>query len=120
VAELRPKIKEDKELRLTLGDFEAFAHLGDYYADKILGAVDLALFDLGNALQRKDSAVAHLKAACAHWKRYASVATAQYKPALYGRVGWVDLNALTAKAEDDIRIALEWKPNSLTAEGLFR
>jgi len=120
VAELRPKISGDKELRLTLGDFEAYAHLGDYYAEKILAAVDLALFDLGNAPQRKDSAVAHLKAACTHWNQYASVATAQYKPALYGRVGWVDLNALTAKTKDDIGIALEWKPNSLTAEGLFR
>ena len=67
MAELRPKIGGDKELRLTLGDFEAFAHLGNYYAAKILAAVDLALFDFGNAPQRKDSAIAHLKAACKHW-----------------------------------------------------
>ena len=120
VAKLRPAIGANKELRLTLGDFEAYGHLGNYYAEKILAAIDLAMFDLGNAPGKKNSAIEHLKAALEHWKRYASVATAQYRPALYGRVGWVDLNALTAKVEDDLRIAREWRPKSLTAAGLFR
>jgi hypothetical protein len=120
VAELRPTNGANKELRLTLGDFEAFAFLGKYYAEKILAAVDMALFDQGGAPAKKELAIEHLKIAVQHWKHYASVATAQYKPALYGRAGWVDLNALTAKVEDDIRIAQEWKEHSLTPEGLFR
>ena len=36
VAELRPLQGDSKELRLTLGDCEAMAHLGHYYAQKIL------------------------------------------------------------------------------------
>ena len=44
-----------KELRLTLGDMEAMAHLGNYYAEKILAA------------DGKDAAD-HLKAAAAHWR----------------------------------------------------
>ena len=43
VAGLRPV--KNKELRLTLGDYEAMAHLGNYYAEKILGAAQLALYD---------------------------------------------------------------------------
>jgi hypothetical protein len=120
VAELRPTIGANKELRLTLGDFTAYAYLANYYSEKILAAVDLALFDRSADAKQKNSAIEHLKIACTYWKQYAAVATTQYKPALYGRVGLVDLNALTAKAEEDLRIALDWKPNSLTADGLFR
>ena len=47
VAELRPA--NTKELRLTLGDYEAMAHLGNYYAEKILGAAQLALYDTTGA-----------------------------------------------------------------------
>jgi hypothetical protein len=36
---------QEKELRFTLGDLTAMAHLGSYYAEKILGATDLALFE---------------------------------------------------------------------------
>jgi hypothetical protein len=99
VAELRPA--KDKELRLTLGDLEAMSHLGNYYAAKILGATELAF-------ERKDSAVRRLEEALAHWKRYAAAATAQYRPQLLNRVGFVDLNALTAKVEEDIEIARNW------------
>ena len=45
VAELRPRQGANKELRLTLGDMEAFSCLGFYYAAKIEGAGELALFD---------------------------------------------------------------------------
>jgi hypothetical protein len=99
VAELRPA--KDKELRLTLGDLEAMSHLGNYYAAKILGATELA-FD------RKPSAVRHLEEALTHWRRYAAAATAQYKPQLLNRVGYFDLNALTARVEEDIEIARNW------------
>ena len=98
-----------KELRLTLGDYEAMAHLGNYYAEKILGATQLALYDSTGAPERKQEAIAHLTTALAHWKRYAAVATAQYKPQLLNRVGNVDLNALTAKVAQDIAIADAWQ-----------
>jgi len=85
------------------------AHLGNYYAEKILGATDLALFDRTGKAEQRESAVSHLRAALAHWKRYATVAPGQYKPQLLTRVGYVDLNALTSKVEQDIDIADRWQ-----------
>jgi len=115
VSELRPREGANKELRLTLGDFEAMAHLGDYYAEKILGATDLALFEKTGKAEQKESAVKHLEAALEHWKKYAAVATRQYRPQLLTRIGYVDLNALTADVQRDIEIArmdgLEPRPN---------
>jgi hypothetical protein len=36
------------------------------------------------------------------------VATAQYKPQLLTRVGFVDLNAITASVAKDVEIARNW------------
>jgi hypothetical protein len=104
VGELRPgpsAAVKSQELRFTLGDYEAMAHLGDYYAEKILGATDLAL-------GHKEPAVRHLEAALEHWKKYAAVATAHYKPQLLTRVGFVDLIAITASVAKDVEIARTW------------
>jgi hypothetical protein len=103
----------NKELRLTLGDIRALAQLGHYYAAKIRGAADLALFDADPQPARRESALAHLTAALDHWKRYAAIATRQYKPQLNNRVGVVDLNRLTDQVDADIRIAREWKPGTI-------
>jgi hypothetical protein len=99
VDELRPV--KNRELRFTLGDYEAMAHLGDYYAEKIMGATELAL-------GHNEPAIHHLEAALDHWKKYAAVATAQYKPQLLTRVGFVDLNAITASVAKDVEIARGW------------
>ena len=101
---------ESKELRLTLGDVTAMAHLGDYYASKILGAVELALYDRTNKTEHQQAAVGHLEAALDHWKQYAAVATRQYRPQLLTRVGYVDLNALKEQVAGDIHIARQWRP----------
>jgi hypothetical protein len=106
VAGLRPAKSE--ELRMILGDYEAMAHLGNYYAEKIRGAAQLAIYDDTGAVEHRREAVAHLKAALDHWRRYAAAATAQYKPQLLNRVGYVDLNALTAKVAQDIALAEAW------------
>ena len=118
VEEVRPAERKNKELRLTLGDAEAMADLGDYYAEKILAACDLALFDNGGNAEEQRSAVRHLEAALAHWKAYASVATSQYKPQYLGRLTRVvDLNALTASAAADIDVARQWHPGTIADDG---
>jgi hypothetical protein len=103
-----PAAKE-KELRFTLGDLTAMAHLGNYYAEKILGATDLALFEKTGKSELQTSAIAHLDAALGHWKKYAAAATAQYKPQLLTRIGYVDINELTESVQRDIGIAKERK-----------
>jgi hypothetical protein len=107
----------DRELRATLTDIETMAALGRYYAAKIRGACDLALFDQLAEPALRDSAVRHLQAAHDHWRRYAELYTRQYRqPVLYNRVGWVDIPALTAKAAADIDIARTWKSGTTTTQ----
>jgi hypothetical protein len=100
-----PSPGSDKELRLTLGDLRAMAYLGDYYADKIMGATELAAYGATHDVQRHASSVHYLQSAVEDWKRYTAIATRQYRPQLLTRVGYVDLNALTAKVEHDVQIA---------------
>ena len=114
VAEFRAKQGTNKELRLTLGDIEAMAHLGNYYAAKIRGACGLALFDKTGKPQDREEAIAHLQSALGHWKRYASVYVTLYRqPQLYPRVGWVDIPGLASKVEQDIGIARLWTPGTV-------
>ncbi len=114
VAELRPKQGSNRELRLTLGDLEAMSHLANYYAAKIRGAAELALFDKTGAPAARESAVRFLQTALDHWKRYSYAYTSQYaQPKLYNRVGWVDIPGLTPKVEQDIAIARLWVPGSV-------
>lgn len=101
----------NKELRLTLGDLIAMAHLGNYYAEKILGATALALFEKTGKPEQRTSATEHLRKALEHWKRYASAATSQYRPQLLTRIGYVDLNAMTESVQNDVAVAAAWKLN---------
>ena len=118
VAELRPAQGANQELHLTLGDCAAMAHLGNYYAEKILGAADLALFDQNAKPESQAAAVAHLGAALGHWKQYATAASAQYKPQRLGRLGRVvDLEALTPAVQADVALAERWRPNTIQGDG---
>ena len=104
---------QDRELRLFLGDDEAMSLLGRYYAEKIRGACDLALYDASGRADQKASAVAHLERALEDWKRYAAVRDAQYLPGFYSRIGWIDISALTQEVAKDVDLARNWTPGSL-------
>jgi hypothetical protein len=110
-------LSADHELQATLRDCEALAWLGRYYAAKIRGACALALFDLSGDTFDQDAALRHLGDALAHWKRYAAIRDAQYVPALYNRVGYVDVTALTDSVAADLEIARSWKPDTLRDDG---
>jgi len=114
------------EMNQTLGDIEAFAHIGNYYAAKMKAACKLAEFDqFGNEADRTAS-IAYLEEAKKHWLLYSAVYNSLYKPALYNRVGYVDIPALIKKVEADITIAREWKQGTIkyqvknTTESPFR
>lgn len=111
---LRPRAGQDKELRQTLGDIEAQARLGQYYAAKIEGAAELALFDATTNRTHQSTAVEHLESALRSWREYATAYTNQYKqPLLYNRVGVVDIPKFAEKAAADIELARQWKPGKL-------
>lgn len=102
-----------REYAATLGDIETMSHLGLYYAAKIRGACDLALFDRTGEAERQASAVRHLEAALGHWKNYTAAYTRQYvQPVLYNRAGLVDLPKQTGDVADDVRLAREWRPGT--------
>jgi hypothetical protein len=115
-----PQTVTNKELRLTVGDLKAMAYLGNYYAEKIRGAADLALFDKTAEAGQRDSSVSHLERALEHWRRYAAIATSQYRPQLLTRVGYVDLNGLTESVAADIEMAKQWKPGTIGADATPR
>jgi hypothetical protein len=114
---LREAAKPDSELRKTVNDCGALAWLGRYYASKIRGACALALYDVNGDTFEHDAALRHLSDALTHWKRYAGVRDAHYIPALYNRVGHVNVTALTEKAAADLDIAQNWMPGTLKDDG---
>jgi hypothetical protein len=114
VQALRKEIGQPSpELRLTLGDIEAMSHLGNYYASKIRGAADLALFDRTSEPGQQTSAIAHLEAAVEHWRKYSAAYSRQYKPQLLNRVGYIDIPALLQKVQADVEIARNWQPGTV-------
>ena len=114
---LRTAANDDPELRKNITDCEALGWLGRYYAAKIRGACALSLFDANGDPFEHGAALRHLGEARSHWKQYAGIRDAQYLPALYNRVGYVNVTELTGKVAADIEIARDWKPGSLKDDG---
>jgi hypothetical protein len=94
-----------KEIRATLTDIKAMAHLGNYYASKILGAIELHQFERSKDPQHKSRAVTHLSEAVGHWDKYAKVAAGQYRPQLLARTRMLDWVALLEDVKKDVDIA---------------
>ena len=81
-------------------------HLGGYYADKIRGATELALFRESNEAPHQQRAIQHLVNAARHWHDYATLALEHYKNPLWtNRVGYVDWKKNYLHTLEDIRIA---------------
>jgi hypothetical protein len=117
VESLRDVAETDPELQKTLHDCEALAWLGRHYAAKIRGACMLALFDASGDPHERAAVLRHLDDALSHWKRYAAIRDAHYVPALYNRLGQVDIAELTENVAADIEIARDWKPGTLKDDG---
>jgi hypothetical protein len=105
VATLRYQSEPGKELAATLTDMESMAYLGRYYADKIRGAADLAVYRADKS--RKDSheqAVAHLKNAVDDWEAYTRIATSQYKPQLFSRTHYMDWWEILKEVKKEVEL----------------
>jgi hypothetical protein len=97
---------DNKELRLTLGDIRAIANLGKYYAHKIRGSLEVALYRDNRNPRRRQKAVDELTEAAKYWMRYITIAKSQYKnPIWFNRVGRVNWDSLTEQVLNDIKIA---------------
>ncbi len=110
-----------KEYAATLGDIEAMSQLGLYYAAKIRGACDLALFDKTGDATQQATAVQELETALDHWKNYAAAYTRQYvQPVLYSRAGVVDIPKQTGDVAADVQMARGWKPGTINEAAIKR
>jgi hypothetical protein len=115
------KVGNAAEYAATLRDIETMAHLSHYYAAKIRGACDLALFDRTGENARHASAIAYLESALAHWKTYVSAYTQQYvQPVLYNRLGVIDLPRQTGKVAEDVQSARDWKVGTIDESKIKR
>jgi hypothetical protein len=106
-------INSSNELDLTLSDIKAFAAIGNYYAEKIRGACSLALYNFYGLKQDQQEAIQHLTNAKSYWAEYATLYAAQYEPALFSRVGFVNIPQLIENTEKDIEIAMNWLPGTI-------
>ena len=94
------------EYEATLTDLVLMSSLGKYYAEKIRGATELALFRETLAREHQDRAVEHLNLAAQNWLQYTQRAKVFYRnPVWTNRVGLVDWNELDAEVKRDIDIA---------------
>lgn len=101
------------ELNQTLSDIEDFAWIGMYYAEKIRAACDLALLNATSDEKYRESSLQHLELAKKYWTSYAAIYSVKNKPALYNRVGKVDVEQLKTKVNDDINIVRNWKAGTV-------
>lgn len=96
---------DNAELLQTKNDILAFAHLGNYYSEKIRGATELAMYNLTSDPILQNSAIMHLEKASEHWKKYAETLSLQYIPRALARTQRMDWKALTKHVDNDIELA---------------
>ena len=106
VTALRYQSRPRKELAATLTDMESMAYLGRYYADKIRGAADLAVFRADNNRQEnRRHAARHFTNAVEEWEDYARIATSQYKPQLLSRCHYMDWSRILDEVKKEVELA---------------
>ncbi|MFD2586321.1 hypothetical protein ACFSQJ_05240 [Croceitalea marina] len=90
------------ENKTLLDDIKAMGHLGNYYADKIDAAVALAFYMKEDTKSFHEEAISLLETAVKHWKKYAEVSSANYRPQMLARTNLLDWNALTLEVVEDL------------------
>ncbi len=97
---------ENKELNVTLHDIKTMALLGKYYAHKIEGSAQLALYRETKDKNYQNKAIEELTFALESWKKYTETALQQnINPLWTNRVGYVDWLKITDWVAEDIEIA---------------
>ncbi len=97
---------DQKELKETLNDIKTMALLGKYYAYKISGSTNVALYRETADIKYQVEAASQITIALEAWKEYVAASLDQnHNPLWTNRVGYVDWTRITEWVEDDIAIA---------------
>ena len=122
INELRSTVKasgkpglSEKEFFALASDDQTMAYLGLYYSEKIMGAVDLRVYNETEETKWQDSSIAHLEKAAEYFRRYAEIISANYVPQHLARVGSFDVMKILESVEKDIDSARKWKPKKLVS-----
>lgn len=105
-----PAAKYRSEFQDAQMDDEAYGHLGLCYAEKLRGAVDLALYLFTGQKGNQDSAVRHLTTAYRQWQQLVAITSARYVTReiyLFGPFHW---KMYTANVASDIQLARSLRP----------
>jgi len=95
----------NKELGVTLSDIRIIGLLGKYYAHKIEGATNFALYQESKEKSYQDEAVNQLTQAQEFWDKYVEKALLQNNNPLWtNRVGIVDYKKISEWVKQDIEI----------------
>jgi hypothetical protein len=107
------------ELAQTKSDIVTMGLLAKYYSEKRKAAAALALYDATSQPQYHHQALQNIQKAATSWQQYATAYHQKNHPALYNRVGFVDLHAFKKYVANDIQIVQNWKPgtNNLQLQG---
>jgi hypothetical protein len=117
VKAIRKSSKPGRELASTLTDMESMAYLGRYYADKIRGAADLAVFRADPERKKHHvNAVRHLTNAIREWEAYAHVSTSQYRPQLFSRTHYMDWEKILKEVKKEVE-TVRTSTNSTKEDG---
>jgi hypothetical protein len=73
-------ITDNNSLLYEVMDVKAWAHVGQYFAEKLRGATALYQFRQTQEMQAQETAIAHLEKAANHWKALVQVTEAVYAP----------------------------------------
>ena len=103
------KAGSNMELKETLGDLEALAYLGKYYAMKVRGATYTAMFRVSGNESLKTNAISALEQAVNYWVAYAKIANTYYHPQLYARTQMLNWDEMLEFVKKDVDIAREAK-----------
>ncbi len=122
VADIRASVKPSKNLTVDeknywalVSDDEAMAYLGLFYAEKIMGAVELRVYNETQDTKWQDSSVAHLQKSADYFGKYAEIISSNYVPQYFARVGYFDVMQIYEGVKKDVTTAQKWKPMKITS-----
>ena len=99
---------DNKELKLTMHDIKTMALLGKYYAFKIAGSTQVAMYRETKEKGYQEKAVVELEEALKYWNLYTEAVLQQNVNHIWtNRVGYVDFIKITDWVAQDIEIAKE-------------
>lgn len=110
-----PKTYEQKNMMKLVIDDEAMSYLGLFYSEKILGSVDIRLYNETTDEAYKASSIAHLQKSAEYFDKYVEIISANYLPQHLSRVGDFDVLEIAKSVRKDVETAQKWKSKKISS-----